>query len=554
MSDGSSGAGDVNKIEIAFENGLLMTGLVSEDQLKALKEERHGESGPKAKALSQHAVDKGWISKSAALSILRTFCGYDGTQLPTINRDYFRTDKGAGLGFRRRPRIPIWVQLTTTAAVMMATVVLVSSYFILKHQKERLYNQSVMIGAISLNYFANAARIHLLEGNELKLNSLINDVKAVEGLAYALIIDSDGIIRAHSDLDRLGNRYDPVAPTVSRQELGEVSFFTYRLPSGAGILNLEKPVRFKDKLMGFAHVGVSIDSIETSIRQERDSLLMMTLPVIFAGLIITFVMGFWFSDPLFRLVNATQEIGRGNYRHRIELGRNDEFGDLASAFNRMSEELFRNQLMQKSFGKYVGSQVADMILASPGSAWLKGRLCEATILFADIRGFTSYSEGKDPAALVEELNEYFEIATRVIIENGGYVDKFIGDAVLGVFGVPVYSADHRAKGVVAAIEIQRSLSTVGSEKDLLRSVGISVHSGVVVAGNIGSASKMEYTVIGDAVNVASRINAMAGSGDTIISKSVYDGVKALVNVEAMPLQELRGRSEPVAIYRALTLR
>lgn len=220
----------------------------------------------------------------------------------------------------------------------------------------------------------------------------------------------------------------------------------------------------------------------------------------------------------------------------------------------MSEELFRNQLMQKSFGKYVGSQVADMILASPGSAWLKGRLCEATILFADIRGFTSYSEGKDPAALVEELNEYFEIATRVIIENGGYVDKFIGDAVLGVFGVPVYSADHRAKGVVAAIEIQRSLSTVGSEKDLLRSVGISVHSGVVVAGNIGSASKMEYTVIGDAVNVASRINAMAGSGDTIISKSVYDGVKALVNVEAMPLQELRGRSEPVAIYRALTLR
>jgi adenylate cyclase len=196
-----------------------------------------------------------------------------------------------------------------------------------------------------------------------------------------------------------------------------------------------------------------------------------------------------------------------------------------------------------------------MIMASPESAWLKSRLCEASVLFADIRGFTAYSEGKDPEKLVEELNDYFEIATRVIIENGGYVDKFIGDAVLGVFGVPVYRSDHRTRAVMAAVEIQRYLNESSrAQGDLLRSVGISVHSGVIVAGNIGSASKMEYTVIGDAVNVASRLNAIAGPGMTIISKAVYEGVQGLTKVEALPAQFIKGRTEPVEAYQVLALR
>lgn len=554
MRDRGPDAETVVKIEKSFENALLMAGLVTENQLHEAQEERRGEA--QSQALSQIAVDRGWISETAALSLLKTFCGFEGGRLPSTVEDYFRSDKGPAVKTRQRgPRIPIWLQLAATVALLMVTIILLSSFFFLNRQKEKLYEQSVKIGTISLNYFANESRLHLLEGNELQLNSMLNDVGEVEGLAYAFIIDREGIIRAHSNLDELGRRYEPVAPSTARERRGEVTYFSYRQPEFGRVLNLEKPIRFKDNLIGHAHVGVSIDFIETSIRQERDTIIVMTLPVVVAGLFITVLMGFWFSNPLSRLVSATQEIRRGNYRQRIQLARNDEFGDLALAFNRMSDELFRNNLMQKSFGKYVGPEVADMILASPESAWLKGKLCEATILFADIRGFTTYSEGKDPEILVEELNDYFEIATRVIIENGGYVDKFIGDAVLGVFGVPVHRSDHRARGVLAAVEIQRYLSEAsGDAGGLMGSVGISVHSGVIVAGNIGSASKMEYTIIGDAVNVASRMNAAAGPGDTIISKVVYDGVKSLVDVEALPLHEIRGRSEPVAAFRVIAMR
>ncbi|MFZ7126256.1 MAG: adenylate/guanylate cyclase domain-containing protein [Desulfobacterales bacterium] len=541
----------------AFGDALQAAGIIHEDQLRAVREEMAGAAGAQSgpRTLCRIAVEKGWISESDALTLLRKRCGYTGESIPSIPSEYTRARRHDEAPVRRGPRFPIWLQLTFTAAMLMVITILVVSYFFLNRQKEQLYDQSVTIGMISLNYFANEARIALLEGNELQLNSMINDVQTVDGLVYAMIVDRQGIIRAHSDLDRLGKQYEPLASVTERQRKGDVTYFNYRMPESGRILNLEKPVQFKDNLVGYAHVGVSIDFIETIVRKERHTLILMTLPIVAAGLIITLIMGFWFSNPLSRLVDATEEIRRGNYRQRIHLARNDEFGDLAAAFNRMSNELFRNHLMQKSFGKYVGTEVADMILASPESVWLKGRLCEATILFADIRGFTAYSEGRDPEKLVEALNDYFEIATRVIIENGGYVDKFIGDAVLGVFGVPIYRSDHRARGVMAAVEIQRYLREGSrSGDDLLGSVGISVHSGVIVAGNIGSATKMEYTVIGDAVNVASRMNAVAGPGDTVISKAVYDGVQSLVTVEVLPMQKIKGRSEPVAAYRVLSIR
>ena len=218
------------------------------------------------------------------------------------------------------------------------------------------------------------------------------------------------------------------------------------------------------------------------------------------------MLGFHFSRPISNLVLATGEIGSGNYQHKIILARNDELGNLATAFNRMGEELWKNSLMQKSFGKYIGSEVLEMIMANPENDWLKGHRNEATIVFIDIRGFSSYSELKEPEEIVEKLNEYFEIATQAIQDHGGYVDKFIGDAVLGVFGVPVYHKDHAERGVRCCKRYAKRVSEKARNGNgLLQSVGIGINSGVVVSGNIGSQDKMEYTVIGDSVNLAAHL-------------------------------------------------
>ncbi|MBW1850981.1 MAG: HAMP domain-containing protein [Deltaproteobacteria bacterium] len=448
------------------------------------------------------------------------------------------------------PRIPIWLQLSIATIVVILITTLVLNFVTFSRQKERLYQQTVKIGMVSLKYFANNARIPLLQDDILRLNTLIKNAADVEGLLYAVIVDNGRVIRAHTDHNMIGKAYLRVDNVEGKTRKGDVTYFNYVLSGSKHVLNLTQSITFKDKQLGEVHVGVSIDFIKQLISKERASVILTALAIIFFGIVMAVFLGFRLSRPISKLLQATEEIGRGNYHYKVNLERKDELGNLAKAFNQMGEELWKNSLMQKSFGKYVGAEVLEMIAADPQRAWLKGHRNEATIFFADIRGFTHYSDLKEPEEVVEELNEYFEIATKAIVQFGGYIDKFIGDAVLGVFGVPVYRQDHVERAVRAAIYLQHKLREAsGNGNRLLGAIGIGIDSGVIVSGNIGSQVKMEYTVIGDCVNVASRLNGLAGPGEIIISDTVREKLDHMISVEALPLQKIKGKPEPVLVFK-----
>jgi adenylate cyclase len=195
-----------------------------------------------------------------------------------------------------------------------------------------------------------------------------------------------------------------------------------------------------------------------------------------------------------------------------------------------------------------------IIMADPEKTWLKGTRTNASILFTDIRGFTAYSEKTEPETIVEQLNEYFSIATKFILKNGGYVDKFIGDAVLGVFGAPIPHAHHAEMAVRTAVEMQQELQKISiSGNDILSKIGMGINSGVVLSGNLGSQVRMEYSIIGDSVNVAAHLNAMAGPGEIIISRSVYDVIQHIVTVEALPSQQMKGKTESIESFRVINI-
>ena len=452
-------------------------------------------------------------------------------------------------------RIPIWLQLFAATMVIIIITIFVMSFFILSQQREMLYNQTLKIGKISLNYFSGNAAIPLLEDNVLRLNTLIKDATHVEGLLYAIIVDHNQTIKAHTDINKIGKTFNKFTKITKVRTEDDVTYFNYFSESGKHILNLTRLILFNKKELGEVHVGVSIDFIEKLIHKARLTIIWITFFIIIFGSGVAVFLGFHFSRPISNLVQATREIGLGNYQHKIILARNDELGNLSTAFNRMGEELWKNSLMQKSFGKYIGAEVLEMIMANPESVWLKGHRSEATIVFVDIRGFSSYSEVKEPEEIVEKLNQYFEIATQVIQDYGGYVDKFIGDAVLGVFGVPVYHENHVLRAVSAANDMQKAfLEKHENGNDLLQSVGIGINSGVVVSGNIGSQNRMEYTVIGDSVNLAAHLYRLANPGEIIISKSAYVHLKDILEVEPLPPQYIKGKSEPVETFRLLGIR
>ncbi|RLC18261.1 MAG: hypothetical protein DRI57_08690 [Deltaproteobacteria bacterium] len=405
---------------------------------------------------------------------------------------------------------------------------------------------------VSLNYFTNDARIPLLEDNILRLNTLIKEASYVEGILYAAIVDNDQRIKAHTDHNQIGEKFEPFDNVENETHEGKVTYFTYNDVAGKRLLSLTRAILFKNKKLGEVHVGVSLDFIQQLFRERTLSIIMLTSVVIFFGVLVAIWFGIHFTRPISELAKATEEISKGNYKYYVRLIRNDELGNLARAFNQMSRKLRLNTLMQKSFGKYVGAEVLEMIMANPESAWLKGHRNDASIIFIDIRGFTAYSEANEPEDIVEKLNDYFEIATNIILRHGGYVDKFIGDAVLGVFGVPVYHEDHMELAVRAALDMQRQLKECSRNGNpLLAAVGISINAGVVVSGNIGSQVKMEYTVIGDSVNVASRLNGLAGSGEIIISKNIHDKLEGMIEMEARRPQKIKGKSEPVETFKVL---
>ena len=445
--------------------------------------------------------------------------------------------------------IPIWMQLSIATTLIIVTTIFSLSYFILKQQKVMLYEQTVKLGTVSVNYFVNNARISLLDDNILQLNTLLKEATAIEGIHYAVIINNENTIKAHTDYKLIGKQLAKFRQMADFTTKGEITYFSYRSSLGEQLLNLTRTIKFQKKTLGKVHVGVSIDFIEHLIYERSRSILGITAVIVVLGILVAMLLGLRFSKPVSELVEATHKIAQGNYNARVNLIRNDELGSLATAFNKMSVELWKKSLMQESFGKYVGPDVLDLIMAEPETVWLKGKKGQATVLFTDIRGFTAYSEDNEPEVVVSNLNQYFEIATNAIIRHGGYIDKFIGDAVLGVFGVPIFHQDHQKRAVCCALEMQQNLKAAGTDNALLTSIGIGLNSGEVVSGNIGSQDKMEYTVIGDTVNVASRLNGLAGSGEIIISKKIREELGHEIKVKALAPQKIKGKSEPIEVFK-----
>jgi adenylate cyclase len=225
--------------------------------------------------------------------------------------------------------------------------------------------------------------------------------------------------------------------------------------------------------------------------------------------------------------------------------------------NVLAEQSDRRQI-RDLFGRYVSPQVASEILnlADADQLQLGGVRREVTVLFADIRDFTALSERLGPESLVTTLNSYLSVIVECIIANEGMINKFAGDSIMAVWNAPQDQPDHALPAVKAALEAQQAIDEMQErEPDLLKvQLGFGINTGEAVAGNIGAEGRTEYTIIGDAVNLASRICSATPGGHVWIGPKTYEQVKDVVKVEELELQYFKGKAEQVTIYRALELR
>jgi adenylate cyclase len=449
-------------------------------------------------------------------------------------------------------RIPIHVRLSVFITLLIVIIMTFLSFFYFRSQRDEFMTQMVRFGKAMVISLAHNSSVALLEDDEATLHILLEEVSKIEDIEYAMILNKSELIRAHTDINKVNQPYDYLRDTTLIQKTDDLEIQRY-YEGAKEILDFAMPVKFNKVNVGGIHVGISLETLQKKISKTRIFVVSLTMLIIFMGVGISFIISSKFSKPIHMLLNGTREIKNGNYDFRLELLSNDEVGDLTAAFNDMADGLRKKEVIQDAFGKYVAPEVVDMILENPDEKWLKGEKIEATVMFADIRGFTSFSEKTVPEEVIAVLNDHFTMATEIIFKYDGHVDKFIGDEIMAVFGALLEQEDHPAKAVMAAVALQHELTTVNHKLESMGKppvkVGVGINMGEVIVGNIGSKKRMEYTVIGDAVNLASRLTKLAGPDEIIISNSVYQKVSHIVVVEKLNLVDVKGKSEPVQTYR-----
>jgi adenylate cyclase len=259
--------------------------------------------------------------------------------------------------------------------------------------------------------------------------------------------------------------------------------------------------------------------------------------------------------PLEELEKAMARVEQNDLNVRVPILSNDEVGYLAERFNEMVAGLRHGELLRNLLNLYVSPEVAREALEHGTS--LGGQLVQCTVLFSDIRSFTTLSEQLDPADLITLLNQYMSKMVDVIVSHGGMVNKFGGDSLLAVFGTPLNPLPHHAvSGVHAALGMRSALEEFNQAQTLAGGIplrcGIAVATGLVVTGNVGGKERIEYTVIGDTVNLAARLQAMSKElhHDILLNQDAYLQADAVMKLgaEKIPSVTVRGKNEPVTIY------
>ncbi|HQZ04378.1 MAG: adenylate/guanylate cyclase domain-containing protein [Rhodoferax sp.] len=287
------------------------------------------------------------------------------------------------------------------------------------------------------------------------------------------------------------------------------------------------------------------------------NLILVQVVLVGVGVVLAVIVARFVADsvalPLRQLQSSMTRVEQGQLDVVCPVVSNDEIGAVTEGFNRMVAGLRERETIRETFGKYVSPQIRDEILA--GRAELAGGQREVTILFADLRGFSTWAESSPPAEVVQGLNAYFTEMDIAIRAHGGLVLQYIGDEIEAVFGAPLPDLRHADHAVAAARDMQARLEhwnrqrRAAGQRELDHGIGI--HTGTVLAGNIGSAERMSYALVGDAVNVASRIESLNKELGThiLVSGATRDLLSDVSALRLLETTRVKGRTAVVKVYR-----
>jgi sigma-B regulation protein RsbU (phosphoserine phosphatase) len=478
-----------------------------------------------------------------------------------------------------RPALPAWRRLAVRLAVAFAALTFLSvaivGVLVRERQKRELEDA---VGTQLLNI----ARVAVLLVDPAQHAELDRAPSADSGAYRRMRASLAAVqrevllttpIRTLVDFDRVGRRARVVVTSEDAERPGTwyalapelidpvtwsledgVARYTgaYRTAGGTWISAVAPIVDRQGKAIALLSVDYQVDVFLDRLRELDATVLQGSVAGALCALLLGLLFARQLTRPISALTGAVARVTGGDLSQSLPVRSRDEVGVLTRAFNEMVEGLRQRDFIRNAFGRYVSPEVAKTLLESPDGLRLGGHKREVTVLMSDLRGYTRFAEHGDPAGVMAVLNEYLGHMAEIVIAHGGTINEFIGDAIFAVFGAPVEHADHAERAAATALAMQRAndaLNQANTERGRPSfEMGIGLHTGEAVVGNIGSEQRTKYAVVGAAVNLAARVEGCTVGGQILMTAATAERLGGLAETAPPISVELKGLTAPIALY------
>ena len=452
-----------------------------------------------------------------------------------------------------RVRFPLKIKLSLLITSLLVITIVFVSAFLLRRQELTLRAEMTKRGLTIAQNLVASAKNAVIADDEPTLNLLVKDVMNDRDVAYVVITDNHGKTLAHSDVRLVGR---PLERPAGLAPLGDTPLVQpYAGPGTSAVIDFAVPLRFSRVPVGAVYVGFSQKSIDEALGRARNNALVISAVMVLIGITGAVALSWFLAQPIHRLMDATRAIAEGDFTVSLAIRSRDELGALTEAFNRMARSLREKEMIKRAFGRYVAREVADEVLRDLEHVTLAGARRNVSVLFCDIRGFTPVAERVVPEEVVALLNSFYTLMVETTFKHDGMLHKFLGDGVMAIFGAPIGRPNHAALAVQTALAMQAEVRMLSAERAAAGksaiAVGIGVNTGEVVAGTVGTEERMEYTVIGDNVNLAERLQSIARPGQILVSEETYRSLDDAFKVRSLGLIRVKGKQEATAVYEIL---
>jgi adenylate cyclase len=435
------------------------------------------------------------------------------------------------------------LKLSVLVVTVLIAVTAVQGWIIAEQQSEMLEQELHKFAFGTTQLIVRQVKEPLLSQDDLTLEQIIQSAIQHQGVAGVEIRDSNGNRITGSGEVPTAKEPMPQQPLLwsDQQQRPYISYVAQAYSN--------------DLKVGEVLVTYHADVLDQVKNKARDFVIYSTLLVIVVGIVLSVLISTIVTSPIRNLIKISRRIAAGEYQIRFNKQRNDELGILIESLNQMTDKLLHKIHVEQTFSRYVSPKVAKEVLADLAPQELGGKEVDGSVLFADIVSFTSISENLAADKVSQLLNDYFTYIDRAAYQCDGHVDKYMGDCAMLLFGIPEQpSEDHETDAIYCALLIQRIIEQLNQQRsdrgEVTVEFSIGVNCGTMLAGNMGSRSRMEYTVLGDTVNIASRLAAVAAAGEIIITSSVANEpvISGQFNCQQGESIILKGKKAPVTVY------